>query len=484
MKLFDVMINTRYELIQGNNVEIKNVTIDSRCVTKGSMFFCIKGFHTDGHTYIKDAVKQGAVAIVVEELQNSYPENIAVLKVENSREALAFAAANIYNKPSESFNLIGVTGTNGKTSTTYFMEAILKEYGEKTGIIGTVETRIGNESVDIHFATSTTPDTVELQKIFAKMRDENVKNVVMEVTSHALALNKVDGVRYKVGIFTNLTQDHLDLHKTMEEYKKTKAKLFKSCEYGIFNADDDSSEYMIKNSNCKAITYSIDKPSDLQATNVKFTENGIEFDLNVNGNVEKFVVNVRGKFTVYNVLGTIGGALAMHIPVEVIKNGLLKMNGVPGRIQNVKNDKGFNVIVDYAHTPDGLINILSSVREFTKGRLITVFGCGGDRDRKKRPIMGKIAGELSDYCIITSDNPRTENPQLILDEIEVGTKESNCKYEKIIDRKEAITKAIEISQKGDTVVIAGKGHENYQIFAEQTIHFDDCEVAEEALKNI
>ncbi len=483
MRLMDVFNNIEYKLINGTfKTEITSITIDSRKVQKGSLFVCIKGFNTDGHKYIKSAIEKGASAILLSDSVKDIPREIAVVKCKDTRETLAYAAMNFYGNPSKKFNLIGVTGTNGKTSSVYFMENILKECKRKVGIIGTVQTRVGEEELNIDFATSTTPDTIELNMIFDEMAKKKVKDVVMEVSSHALELKKVDGCNFEIGIFTNLTQDHLDLHKTMENYCDAKARLFKMCQYGIINADDKYANEIIKKASCDVYTFGIEKECDFKAYNIEYLMDKVKFDVNIKGKTENFVLNVPGRFSVYNALGVIAASVKLGISVKTIRKGIENIKGVPGRIQNIKNEKGFNVFVDYAHTPDGLENIIKSIKEFTEGKVITVFGCGGDRDRKKRPIMGEIAAKLSDYTIITSDNPRSENPESIINEIEEGFKEKSVKYEKIVDRKDAIFKAIQTAQKNDSVIIAGKGHEDYEIFADRTIHFDDSEVAQEALR--
>lgn len=482
MKAFDIMRNIRSQVLQGEDVEVQQITIDSRCVSKGSMFFCIPGLRTDGHSYIASAIDEGARAVVVERDPGVLPQDITVFKVANTRRALAYAAANFYHRPAQFLQLVGITGTNGKTSTAYFMEAVFRAWGKRTGLISTVESRIDNKPIEIHFATSTTPDSIELHKIFHKMKEEQVTFAVMEVTSHALALHKVDGIQYEVAIFTNLTLDHLDFHGTFEAYRDAKARLYTICNKAVINIDDENGEYMVKSALCPVTTYSIEKESDLQARLVEYLPGGVRFCVNIQGEDEWFDVPVAGKFSVYNALGAIGSALALGITAEVIREGLSSVS-VPGRFQSIPNGRGFSVIVDYAHTPDGLENIITSVREITRGKVITVFGCGGDRDSTKRPIMGELAGKLSDFCIITSDNPRTENPQEIIAQIEPGVQRANCSYEKIPDRKEAIFKAVSMAAPGDAVIIAGKGHENYQIFAESTIHFDDSEVAAEALNS-
>lgn len=470
------------KIINGNtDINIDKMTIDSRKAGEGVLFIAMVGMSVDGHKFIPSAYEKGTRAVVTEHTIDNIPEDMTVIQVDNARDALAVMAGNFYNYPSRQLNMIGVTGTNGKTSTTYFIESVLSYIKRKTAVIGTVEIRIGGQKREIDFATSTTPDTIELNQMLRIMADEGCDDVVMEVSSHSLELKKVKGIDFKVGVFTNLTQDHLDFHKTMDNYCAAKAKLFKMCQQGVVNADDKWADKIIKDAACNIITYSIDKPSDLQAKDIEYLMDRVHFTVNIKGEDVRFELKVPGRFSVYNALSAIGAMLAMGVSVEDIKAGINNIKGVPGRIQNIPNDKGFNVIVDYAHTPDGLENIINSVREFTKGRVITVFGCGGDRDRTKRPVMGKIVAELSDIAVVTSDNPRSEKPEDILAEIETGVKPVTDKYEMIVDRKEAIKRAVEIAEKGDSVIIAGKGHENYQILGDKTIHFDDAEVAKEIL---
>lgn len=482
MKLTTILNLVDGIIIQGTDSEIKGITIDSRKAGKGILFVAMQGMTVDGHDFIKSAYEKGCRAVITEKSVDDIPADMSVYQVSSARTALAKMAANFYGEPSKAMNMIGVTGTNGKTSTTYFMESVLNYVKRKTAVIGTVEIRIGGEKREIDFATSTTPDTLELNQMLRIMADENVEDVVMEVSSHGLELQKVDGIDFEVGIFTNLTQDHLDFHITMENYCKAKSKLFRMCKYGIINADDPWAEKVTEDATCEIITYGIDSDCDLKAENIEYKMDRVHFTVKINNKDYDFELMVPGRFSVYNALATIGAAYAMGISPKDIQSGINNIKGVPGRIQNVPNDKGFNVIVDYAHTPDGLENIINSVREFTKGRVITVFGCGGDRDRTKRPIMGEIVARLADIPVITSDNPRTENPDDIVKEVEVGVKSVTDDYIMIVDRKEAIFKAVSIAEKGDSVIIAGKGHENYQILKDKTIHFDDVEVAKEALE--
>ncbi len=485
MKLSRILNLVDGIVIQGNiNKEIDLITIDSRKAAENSLFVAISGMTVDGHSFINGAYEKGCRAVITEKNVDNVPSDMTVFQVSSSRAALAKIAANFYNAPSEEMTMIGVTGTNGKTSTTYFMEAVLNNVNKKSAVIGTVEIRIGGEKRDIDFATSTTPDTLELNQMLRIMADEKVEDVIMEVSSHALELQKTDGINFEVGIFTNLTQDHLDFHKTMENYCKAKAKLFKMCKYGIINADDPWADKITEECSCKVYTYGIESNCDFKAENIDYKMDRVHFTVNIEGRDIPFELNVPGRFSVYNALGVIGAAYAMGISVEDIRQGINNIKGVPGRIQNVPNDKGFNVIVDYAHTPDGLENILNSVREFTKGRIITVFGCGGDRDKTKRPIMGEIVARLGDIPVITSDNPRSEDPDEIVKQVEVGVKSVTNNYIMITDRREAIFKAVSIAEKGDSIIIAGKGHENYQILKDKTIHFDDLEVAKEALEEL
>ncbi len=478
MKVEKLLCNIEYELLKGSiDTEIQKIEYDSRKVSKGDAFVCITGFKTDGHKYALNAIKDGASVIFCERDIEGIDNDITVIKFENTRKALAHIAAEFYERPSERMNVIGVTGTNGKTTTTFLIKSVLDKIGHKTGIIGTIENRIGDKVIPTE---RTTPESLELQELFKKMADENCNDVVMEVSSHALDLHRVDDIKYNVGIFTNLTQDHLDYHITMENYKIAKSLLFERALNSVINIDDEAGEFMVSKSKGKVITFAIDKDADLKAEDIHISADGVKFKLEYNGKEYPVSLNTPGKFSIYNALGAIGACIIMGIDMNTIIEGLAENKGVSGRFQTVKSKRGFNAIVDYAHTPDGLENILKTAKEFAKGKIITVFGCGGDRDRTKRPIMGEIAGIYSDYCIITSDNPRTENPAQILDDVEPGTKKSGCEYTKIVDRREAINYAVSIAKENDLVVIAGKGHENYQIFADKTIHFDDVEEVRKA----
>jgi len=477
--LRDVLHDT---IQQSDHGDITSIAIDSRKVEKGGVFVCLRGLQVDGHRFIEDVAKRGASAIVIDRIQESYPSGLTIWKVDDARKNLAQIAANFYNRPAEKMRLFGVTGTNGKTSTTYMLEAILKQAG-KPGLIGTIGARFNEESIDIPFETSTTPDPPELHQIFAYMLKNGGADVAMEVSSHSLALHKMEGLHFEAGLFTNLTQDHLDFHGTMENYLMAKAKLFQQSRYGVVNADDQYTPRIMEIGTCeKWLTYGIDSECDLRAIHIEYLPEGSSFKVEINGTLESFYLPMKGKFSIYNSLATIGAAIIAGLSPAQIRCGLENFKGVHGRIQSIKNDKGFNVVVDYAHSPDGLSNIIEAVRGFTTGKVFTLFGCGGDKDTEKRPIMGRIAGELSDYCIVTSDNPRSESPEEIIRQIIGGLSKTNCPFDNMPDRREAIFHGISLLQPGDSLIIAGKGHENYQIIGDKTLPFDDVAVATEALQ--
>jgi UDP-N-acetylmuramoyl-L-alanyl-D-glutamate--2,6-diaminopimelate ligase len=481
VKLHGLLKNINYKVLQGNeDINISNIQYDSRKVTENSLFICVKGFKVDGHDFAKNAILKGAKALLVEDEVEYINDSITIIKVENTREVMAYVASRYYNNPSNKFRLIGITGTNGKTSTTFLTKGIIEEYKKKTGLIGTNENRIGDKILK---SKRTTPEALELQELFYNMVQENVNGVIMEVSSHSLELHRVDGCRFDVGVYTNLTLDHLDFHKTMENYRDAKLKLFMMCEKGVINLDDQYGKYMIENGTCKEyITYGINnEDADLNAMDLDIDINGATFSIIYNEIVYKVKLATPGKFSVYNALAAMGACLALGIPMDIIIKGLEKNKGIRGRFQAFTSDTNYTVIVDYAHAPDGLLNVLQSIKEFADKKIITVFGCGGDRDRSKRPIMGEIAGNNSDYCVITSDNPRTENPLSIIEEIEVGMKKTSCKYETVVDRLKGIQTALSMAKEGDVILIAGKGHEDYQILNDGIIHFDDAEVVKEYL---
>lgn len=484
MKLKEVLKKIDYNVLNGNiDVDIENIQYDSRNVKKGDVFFAIQGYSTDGHKFIESSIEKGAKVIVFDKEfknQNDY-KDITFIKVENSRKALAVAASNYYDNPKDKLKIIGITGTNGKTTSTFMIKSILEEAGFKVGLMGTISNYIGDKKIH---AKRTTPESLEIHKLFKDMVEEGVDYCVMEVSSHSLYLDRVYGIEFNEAIFTNLTQDHLDFHKTFENYYNSKLILFKNSINSIINIDDNYGERILKDIGEKTFTYSIKKHSDLKAENVRLHSRGVEFTVDFKGNKKEFNIHIPGEYNVLNALGSILACINEKISLDTIKTGLEKLSGVPGRCEIVTREYnlGYDVIVDYAHTPDGLDNVLRTARDFTKGRLISVYGCGGDRDRTKRPIMGKIGTELSDLAILTSDNPRTENPFSIIDDIVKGIEKDN--YIVVENRREAIKKAMTVAQKDDVIVVAGKGHEDYQILKDKTIHFDEREVIKEIIEEL
>lgn len=481
MKLNDIIKGLEIVSVYGNiNIDIENIEYDSRKVNENTLFICVKGFNSDGHKYIESAIEKGAKAFLVQD--DVEIEGYTFIKVEDTRAAMAVVADNFCNHPSQQFGVVGVTGTNGKTSITTFLSEILKANNNKVGLIGTIKIFDGENEVE---SSSTTPESVDLQKYFNKMLNNSCNYCAMEVSSHSLVLNRVDATEFKIGIFTNLTPDHLDFHKDLEDYRHAKEMLFyKTSVANIINIDDEGGKKIynnIKSLETPAYTYGIDNEADFMAKDIQINDKGVAYKLVTPTYEEDVFVPVPGKFTVYNTLAVIAGCYMLNIDKDVVLNSLKSTNGVAGRFETVPNDKGISVIVDYAHTPDALENILNTAREFTKGKIITVFGCGGDRDTTKRPLMGAIAQKLSDVCIVTSDNPRTEDPKLIIDDILVGLNKENENYKVVIDRKEAIESAIKMAEEKDVVIIAGKGHENYQIVGKVKHHFYDKEIANDCL---
>ncbi|MCB2297133.1 UDP-N-acetylmuramoyl-L-alanyl-D-glutamate--2,6-diaminopimelate ligase [Clostridium tagluense] len=478
MKLEKIMENINLDLISGNmDIDINKIQYDSRKIKSGDLFFCIQGYKVDGHEYIQNAINNGAIAIVCEK-DIEKQSNCSVIKVGDSRKALALSASNYHEKPSSKMKIIGITGTNGKTTSAFMIKAILEEQGYKVGLIGTIANFIGDEKIHTE---RTTPESLELHELFKKMVESRVDYCVMEVSSHSLTLDRVYGIEFCESIFTNLTQDHLDFHKTFENYFNAKLTLFKYSKNSIINIDDsygDKAYNLIKSSK---LTYGLNSSADIRASNIKMNSRGSNFTVKYKDSSFEIQLNIPGNYNVHNALGCIGVCLNEGIDIAAIKLGLKKVQ-VLGRCELVENkhNLGFEIILDYAHTPDALENILKTVREFTKGKLICVFGCGGDRDKTKRTIMGKIGTQLCDISIITSDNPRTEDPVQIINDIASGIEKEN--FEIIVDRTMAIKRAIEIAMKDDVIVIAGKGHEDYQVLKDKTIHFDEREIVLDIIK--
>lgn len=453
------------------NIDITSIAYDSRKVKDGSVFVCIKGYETDGHKYAKTAEENGASVIVAED---RIDVSVPVIYVENSRRALAELACTFYGNPSENFSLVGITGTNGKTTITYLIKSILESTGKQVGVIGTNQNIIGDKVLLTKSTTPTTPNALELEQLFSEMVHYGADYVVMEVSSHALELDRVYGCNFDVGVFTNLTQDHLDFHKTMENYLNAKSKLFAISEKGVVNFDDDGGKTIVDKAECDDILkVGLGDGCDLKAQNIRISTRGSRFDMIYGGKTYDTWVGIPGKFSVYNALCAAGAALQLGVCIEDVIKGLGNATGVVGRVEVVPTDTDYTVIIDYAHSPDGLDNIIRCVKGFAEGRVITLFGCGGDRDNTKRPIMGEIAGKLSDFCIVTSDNPRTEDPDKIIDQIEAGIKKTDVDYIRITDRRKAIAYALDNAKKGDVIILAGKGQETYQIIGKEKFDFDE-----------
>ncbi len=448
------------------DLEINGIESNSKNIKEGFLFVAIKGFSVDGHDFIDNAIENGAIAVVVDISCNlkslKIPAGVTLIVSENTREFLAYASANFYGRPSEKFKLIGITGTKGKTTTTFMIKEILEKAGKKVGLIGTIATYInGKKIVD---SDRTTPESLELQKIFADMVNEGVEYVVMEVSSQSLKLHRVDACKFDLVAFTNFSEDHISEkeHPDMKDYLESKLKLFKMCKTGFVNIDDLQGNKIPGLFPDSEITgYGIDNFGNFLAKDITITNSYVDFKVKITDRNERVKVDIPGRFTVYNALCAICICRKLGIENTVMKEALEKIK-VPGRSEMVENKLEIPIMIDYAHSPESLQNILQAVSSYTKGRVISVFGCGGDRDARKRPVMGEISGKVADYTIITSDNPRTEDPQLIVDEIEEGIKKTKGKYEVIVDRVEAIKKAIQMANKNDIIVLAGKGHEPYQ----------------------
>ncbi|KPJ53477.1 hypothetical protein AMJ39_04480 [candidate division TA06 bacterium DG_24] len=465
-------------------IDVSGIAYDSRTVKKGDLFVCIKGFSDDGHRYLDDARQAGAVAAVVEE-EVEAPDSFTVVHVPNSRRALALISDKYCDRPSRKLAVIGITGTNGKTTTSYLTRAVLAAAGERTGLIGTVRHWIGERAiVPVH----TTPESLDLQELLASMVRENISSVVMEVSSHALALDRVVGVEFDAALFTNISRDHLDFHRTYDAYRAAKAHLFtllavsaKESKFAVFNFDDPVGRELADAWDGDALVYGLDPEADVRASALETSLNRTGFSVTFAGEERRVTIPLGGKHNVHNALGAYAVGLGLGFDRGTIEDGLTAVGQVPGRFELVVDADPFSVIVDYAHTPDALRFVLSSVKELTSGRLIAVFGCGGDRDRGKRPLMGEIAASIADYTIVTSDNPRSEDPVAIIDEILDGIDRDRTPVGVEPDRRAAIEQALSAARAGDSVVIAGKGHEDYQILGSRRIHFDDRETVRELL---
>lgn len=479
MKLKDILKDI--ELIEATadmESEISGISYDSRATAAGELFTAISGFASDGHRFIPMAVEKGAAAVMCEKIPEG---DVPYILVKDTRYALAIASRNYFGDPAGKMCMIGVTGTNGKTTSTYLIKHVLEHcLGAKVGLIGTNANMIGDEE----FQTErTTPESYELQRLFREMYDAGCTHVVMEVSSHSLVLSRVAGITYDVGLFTNLTRDHLDFHGSMEEYARAKALLFSQCRAGVVNYDDPYRDVMLRGAACPMFSFSANSnDADLVAKDIKLLPDRVRFCAVGTGEIERIELGIPGRFSVYNALGVIAAMRQLGISLEDCAKALSSASGVKGRVETVPTDGDYTIVIDYSHTPDSLENILLTVREATEGRVVVLFGCGGDRDRTKRPIMGEIGTRLSDFAILTSDNPRTEKPEAIIEEILSGIKVGRDRYIAITDREKAIEYAIENHRSGDIIVLAGKGHETYQEINHEKHHMDEREIVARIIK--
>ncbi|MBI5417122.1 UDP-N-acetylmuramoyl-L-alanyl-D-glutamate--2,6-diaminopimelate ligase [Candidatus Poribacteria bacterium] len=482
MNLKNILSKIEKISVNGNpDIEISSITQDSRKVKSNSLFVAIKGLSTDGNKYINDAIKKGAVCIITE---NELSDDICHIIVKDASIALSEAACVFYDNPSDKLKLIGITGTNGKTTTSFIIDSILRANGKKTGVIGTVTNKIGDDEISSSY---TTPDPVEFQSLLNTMVQAKVEYAVIEVSSHALAQKRVWGSKFDVAVFTNLTHDHLDYHKTMEDYGNAKKELFinylKRDAISVINIDDIFSEELIKSITVKIITYGFLRGSNVMAFNIAPKFDSTSMSIYTQEGIIELQSKLVGIYNVYNIMAAVAASLALKIDPEIIKIGLEEMPQVPGRFEFVEGGQPFPIVVDYAHTPDGLINVLQTIRAIYPGRLIVVFGATGDRDKTKRPLMGEIVSTYSDLTIVTSDDPHSEDPEKIADEVISGiSKDKTECYLKILDRRQAILKALSLACPQDFVLIAGKGHEKKQVFKDKAIEFNDKDVVLEIIK--
>ena len=507
MELKRLLEGVEVKKIAGDTLkEVEGIAYHSKQIEKGFLFAAIRGLEADGHQFVEEAIQRGAGAVVSEEERDV--SNRTLILVPNSRQALAKISSNFYGDPSSRLKLIGITGTNGKTTTTYLLESIFKKAGCAVGVIGTINYRFGQK---ITPAPNTTPESLDLQRILGEMLKEGTSHVIMEVSSHALDLDRVFGCQFDGVVFTNLTSEHLDYHKTLDQYFGSKKKLFsdslvksrKERRFAVTNRDDPRGEKMVEGINLPVIRYGLGPSCDITADQTTSSFEGLSCRVRTPKGNLSIRSKLIGEFNVYNILAAVSVGIGMDLPLETLKEGVEGLEGVSGRFEKVENSKGLHVIVDYAHTHDALERVLSGLKHIVEngarnhGKMITVFGCGGDRDRTKRPLMGEVAGKYSDLAILTSDNPRTEDPLAILEEVERGFKSLPLKewhpkeiefwrskkgYLKVADRREAIRMAVRLAQPSDTVLIAGKGHEDYQIIGKKKFPFDDRVEARKALE--
>lgn len=485
MKLRKILNNIDFELKKGSlKREITEIKYDSRETEANNLFVAISGFEVDGHQFIDQAVKKGAAAVVIEKDLSAYQDGVSYIKVDNSRKTMAELGKNFFENPLEDIKLIGITGTNGKTTTSYLLYNILKEYAGRAALFGTIKNIIGEKELD---SSRTTPESIDLYRYFSQIRAAGVKYGVMEVSSHALDLYRVEGIEFAAAIFTNISPEHLDYHKNLENYRAVKSRLFTQLnqnQFAVINLDDANAAYIKEKSGGKNYFYSLSSPkADLYTSDYQLHQKGMEY--RTAGRIESFFqLNLGGIFNIYNSLAAVLTAELLGVDQKTIKKSLTEINAVPGRFEIINAGQDFQVVVDYAHTPDGMKNVLETAAVMDKNRLIVLFGCGGDRDRSKRPAMAALAEKYADYTIVSNDNPRSEDPARIFAEIKAGFSEGFKDYEIISDRKKAIKQAIKIAKKNDLVLLLGRGHEKYQILKNKKIELDDRKIAYQAAKEV
>lgn len=479
MKLRELIKNlSTIEMNADAELEISGVSYDSRKTEKGDMFVAIRGFEADGHKFIPKAVENGAAVILCEEKPSC---DIPYVLVSDSRYGLAIVSRDFFGDPASEMTMIGITGTSGKTSSSYLIKHMLEsKLDAKVGLIGTNGNMIGDEFLHTEH---TTPESYELHKLFRHMADSGCTHVVMEVSSHSLTLERVAGIHFDVALYTNLSQDHLDFHGTMEEYAAAKRKLFSMCSLGCFNLDDAWADFMRDGASCRTMTFSTEKnEADLVAKDIRLTADGVRFASVSGDEISMTKLGIPGMFSVYNALGTMSVGLALGLSLADCSDAMSSAKGVKGRLEIVPTGRDFSVVIDYSHKPDALEKVLKTLKPVTRGRLIALFGCGGDRDKLKRPIMGRIAADNADLVVVTSDNPRTEDPDEIIREIVAGMKDKRTPTKVICDRREAIAWAIDNAAPGDVLLLAGKGHEDYQVVGHEKHHMDEREIVADCLK--
>lgn len=479
MKLRELIKNLSIiEMNADAELEISGVSYDSRKTEKGDMFVAIRGFEADGHKFIPKAVENGAAVILCEEKPSC---DIPYVLVSDSRYGLAIVSRDFFGDPASEMTMIGITGTSGKTSSSYLIKHMLEsKLDAKVGLIGTNGNMIGDEFLHTEH---TTPESYELHKLFRHMADSGCTHVVMEVSSHSLTLERVAGIHFDVALYTNLSQDHLDFHGTMEEYAAAKRKLFSMCSLGCFNLDDAWADFMRDGVSCRTMTFSTEKnEADLVAKDIRLTADGVRFASVSGDEISMTKLGIPGMFSVYNALGTMSVGLALGLSLADCSDAMSSAKGVKGRLEIVPTGRDFSVVIDYSHKPDALEKVLKTLKPVTRGRLIALFGCGGDRDKLKRPIMGRIAADNADLVVVTSDNPRTEDPDEIIREIVAGMKDKRTPTKVICDRREAIAWAIDNAAPGDVLLLAGKGHEDYQVVGHEKHHMDEREIVSDCLK--